>query len=73
MNEPKLIEFYGQGKEFVAVSVKGVGLNFSVSHLNFNCIGFYQEYRFQNFPNDPIKRTVQSQNQSPETLNVQYL
>ena len=26
--------------------------------------------RFQKFPNVPIKRTVQSENQSPETLNV---
>ena len=31
------------------------------------------KYIVSNYPNDPIKRTVQSQNENPETLNLQYL
>ena len=60
------------GKEIKLVINEPTGSTFSevIYTLTYS---FYYKYRFHKFPNVPIKRTIRSENQSPETLNEQYL
>ena len=60
------------GKEIKPVINESTGSTFSevIYTLTYS---FYYKYRFQKFPNVPIKGTVRSGNQSSETLNVLYL